>query len=429
MAVIAGALQERGHRVEQFDLLSAGGELSFLEELVDDFRPEFVCLSLRNLDNVDSLSGVREWYLDRDREVVRTLRRLTAVPIILGGAAFSLMPEAVLDYLKADYGIVGEGERALCELLERLAAGRPVPERLIRGEPIPEGRDFGSPVFTERLRAFYFDESGIAGLQTKRGCPYGCVYCSYPELEGHRFRYRPVETVVEEIAGIVDQAGPLTLFFVDSVFNDPGGYHLELAEAILRRSVKVQWSAFFRPDGISRGELALLQRSGLFALELGSDALTEPTLAGLGKGFTLDDIFATHDNCRALGLAVAHYIIFGGPGETDATLDEGLRNLDRLEQGVIFPFSGLRLLPGTRLYRRALREGVITSETSLLQPVYYFSPAIDPAAMNRRIAAACKGRRERLFPPAEAFSRMAVMRRFGSKGLLWDKLIASSSGS
>jgi radical SAM superfamily enzyme len=177
---------------------------------------------------------------------------------------------------------------------------------------------------------------------------------------------------------------------------------------------------------LSRKDLKLMQRSGLFAVESGSDALTETTLKGLGKGFSLDDIFTTHDICRELNLPIAHYLIFGGPLETTGTLAEGLKNLDRLDGGIIFLFSGLRILPGTNLCQQALREGVITLETSLLRPTYYFSPEIDSKTMNREISAACKGRRQRLFPPDEALKRMQVMQRFGFKGLLWDRLIQTS---
>jgi lipid biosynthesis B12-binding/radical SAM protein len=429
MAVVAGALAARGHQVEQFDLLAAGKEaLGLLEKQVEDQSPDFVCLSLRNLDNVDSLSGTKEWYLDRDRDLVAQLRKLTRAPIIVGGAAFSLMPEEILDYLKADYGVVGEGEKALGDLLEELSDDRRSgkdPGRLVYGERVEDGREFGRPLFSEKLQKFYRQKCGIIGLQTKRGCPHSCVYCSYPALEGRVLRHRPVGLVADEIEQLLSDGELETLFFVDSVFNDAEGVYLHLAEELIRRSLKVRWSAFFRPAGLTRDNLKLLQRAGLFALEMGTDALTEPTLAGLGKGFSLDEIFQTHDNCRSLGLAVAHYLIFGGPGETPTTLKTGLKNLDRLAGGVIFPFSGLRIIPETSLYHRALREEVVAADTSLLKPVYYFSPEIDPSFMNREIAAACHGHRERLFPPADAFVRMAVMRRFGVSGLLWDQLLSS----
>jgi hypothetical protein len=116
-------------------------------------------------------------------------------------------------------------------------------------------------------------------------------------------------------------------------------------------------------------------------------------------------------------------MMFGGPDETETTLKEGLDNIAKLENCVVFAFSGIRILPGTGLHARAVREGILTATDSLLKPVYYFSPKIDPAKMNARIESAFHGRRDRIFPPSAGQIRMAAMNRFGYRGLMWDKLI------
>ncbi|MEA1922574.1 MAG: lipid biosynthesis B12-binding/radical SAM protein [Pseudomonadota bacterium] len=422
MAVVAGALDKSGHQVEQFDLLAAETESRTLESTIREFGPDFICLSLRNIDNTDSFSGADAWYLEEARQTVINIRNLTTVPLIVGGPAFSLMPEAILDYLKADYGVIGEGEEALPRLLNELSTGGS-PPALVKGTRPLDGNEFATPQFHPELLNFYQNRSGIANLQSKRGCPHRCCYCTYPELEGRTFRRRPAGAVVDDIERLQKDHGIKTLFFVDSVFNESQGHHLAVSEEILRRAIDIKWCAFFRPAGLNREDLKLMQKAGLFALELGSDAVTDTTLQGLNKGFSFADIRLTHEACLSLNLPTAHYIIFGGPEETPKTLHEGLANLDQLTGSVIFAFSGLRILPGTQLYQRALKDNVISETTSLLRPIYYFSPQIDPSAMNKAIAAACQGHRERLFPPPEALERMTIMRRFGFKGLLWDQLI------
>lgn len=425
MAVVAGALKQTGHQVEQFDLLAAEAENQTLESTIREFDPDFICLSLRNIDNTDSFSGDDGWYLEEARQTIKNIRSLTTVPLIVGGPAFSLMPEAILGYLKADYGIIGEGEKALPQLLNDLIAGDS-PASLIKGSHSLNGEEFATPNFHPELLDFYQARSGMANLQSKRGCPHRCSYCTYPELEGRTFRRRPAETVVDDIERLQKDHGIKTLFFVDSVFNESQGHHLAIAEEILRRSLEIKWSAFFRPSGLELKDLKLMQRAGLFALELGSDALTDKTLKGLNKGFSFTDIRATHKACLELKLPAAHYIIFGGPEETPETLQEGLANLDHLDGSVVFAFSGLRILPGTQIYQQALKERIISPTTSLLRPIYYFSPEIDQETMNQQIAKACKGRRERLFPPSDALQRLQIMQRFGFKGLLWDQLIKQS---
>jgi lipid biosynthesis B12-binding/radical SAM protein len=422
MAVIAGALTKIGHRVEQLDMLATAADTGQLRQTINQFNPDFICLSLRNIDNVDSISGAAGWFLEQSRSIVNDIRVLTKAPLIIGGPAFSLMPEEILNYLQADYGVVGEGEAALPQLIADIAAGKH-PQTIVKGETPLTGDQFATPQFQPELLNFYQERSGIANLQTKRGCPHRCSYCTYPQLEGHAFRRRSADSVADDIEHLVNTYNIETLFFVDSVFNDDQEHHLEIAEEILRRSLKIRWSAFFRPAGMSLNDLKLMQRSGLFAVESGSDAITDPTLKGLAKGFQLDDIFTTHNICRELKLPIAHYLIFGGPNETPETLVEGLENLNRLDDGVIFLFSGLRILPGTRLHKTAIKEGILSAETSLLRPTYYFSPNIDSEIMNRQLLAACKGHRKRLFPPEDALQRMQIMQRFGFKGLLWDQLL------
>jgi hypothetical protein len=175
---------------------------------------------------------------------------------------------------------------------------------------------------------------------------------------------------------------------------------------------------------LGRPELALLKRAGLHAAELGTDAASDATLAGIDKGFTFDDVHAVNAACVAERIPAAHFIIFGGPDETMATVQEGLANIAALEHCVVFAFSGIRILPGTRMLARAIADGVIAAGSPLLKPVYYFSPQLDHDAMNAAILKGFQGRRDRIFPPSEGQVRMAVMQRFGFRGILWDRLIA-----
>jgi len=424
MAVIAGALDRAGHRLRQFDFLAAGQSEAALQAALEEFAPEYVCLSLRNIDNVDSFDGEDGWYLARARALVDRVREVTKAPLIVGGPAFSIMPEAILNYLGADYGVVGEGERVVVEMLADLAAGRPVPR--LGGETGSglAGAEMAAPLLVPELVEFYRERSGMANLQTKRGCPFHCAYCTYPGLEGKRFRCRPPEAVVDDIERMQAEHGIESLFFTDSIFNDPAGHYLQVAEEILRRNVKLRWSAFFRPQGLDRPELALLKQSGLYALELGTDAASDATLQGLAKGFDFAEVEAVNRACVAEELPCAHFVIFGGPGETVATVAEGLANLARLENTVVFAFSGIRLLSKSPLHAQAIREGLVTADQSLIKPLYYYAPGLDREAMHAAIEDSFRGRRDRIFPPSEGQKRMAVMHNFGFRGLLWDQLIS-----
>jgi lipid biosynthesis B12-binding/radical SAM protein len=420
LAVIAAALANAGHKVEQFDFLASGESEELLAEIVAAFAPDYVCVSIRNLDNCDSLSST--CYPEIAKRLVAVVRQGTGAAVIVGGPAFSIMPEELLEYTGADYGVVGEGERTVCELIRDLSDGKAVP-RLSRGEGLLHGDEMGAPLYSEQMIRFYMERSGMINLQTKRGCPHGCIYCSYPSLEGTGYRCREPQAVVDDLERIKRDHGVESFFFTDSVFNDDDGHYLAIAEEIIRRELNVRWCCYMRPQGVTVRELALMKRAGLYAVELGTDAASDTTLRSLGKGFTFADALEANRACVAERLPCAHFVMFGGPGETMATVAEGLKNLEQLEHTVVFAFSGIRIFPGTPLLARAVKDGLVAEGASLREPVYYLSPAVDAREMNDLILESFKNRRDRVFPPSAGQEKLAVMHRFGYRGLLWDSLI------
>ncbi len=428
MAIIAGALVAAGHAVVQYDFLAAGESEEALTDAVADFSPDCICLSLRNIDNVDSFAMEDAWYLSQAKELLAVVRSKSAAPVIVGGSAFTIMPEAILDYIGAEYGVIGEGEEIICSLVDALAKGDNI-SRLTNGQLTPlTAKQMVSPRYDQDIINYYQKESGQINLQTKRGCPHKCVYCTYPSLEGNRFRPQDFTAVVDDIEKVQRDFGISSFFFTDSVFNDAKGLYLQFTEELIRRDLGITWTGFFRPQGFGREELRLMKRSGLYALELGTDAGCDTTLKGLQKGFSFDDVLEVNNACIAEKIPAAHYIMFGGPDESYDTVSEGLRNVEQIETNVVFAFSGLRVLPGTELHQRAIAENIVAADNSLLMPAYYFSPHIEVEKMNEMILDTFKKRREWIFPPSEGQKRLSVMRRFGYRGLLWDTLVSFEPG-
>ncbi|MFP4658030.1 MAG: lipid biosynthesis B12-binding/radical SAM protein [Desulfonatronovibrionaceae bacterium] len=424
LGVLQRALARNGHAAYIFDPLAQNSGGSSLREVIRDWEPEFIAVSLRNIDNVDSYSCTDNWYVQKARDLTAEAQE-NGCPVIIGGPGFSLLAEEILEYTGADHGVIGEGEKSLPWLVSKLSRGEHCPRLISSFElfgRIP-GPEISGADIDEHLAGHYLQASGILNLQSKRGCNFCCAYCPYPALEPGGPRKRGVKEVAGEMAEMQARFRPELFFFVDSVFNDPGGHHLELAEEILRQGIEVSWSAFFHPAETGIEELKLLQRAGLKCIELGTDASTDQTLQGLNKSFGMDTVFSFQEKCTRLKLPCAHFVIFGGPGEDMDTVREGIDNLNRLDKCVVFPFSGIRILKHTPLHDRAVHEGLLDPETPLLRPIFYFSPGIDPQAMNRELEKGFAGRGDRIFPPAQSADRIKVMRGFGYKGVLWDRLI------
>ncbi|TIH15799.1 lipid biosynthesis B12-binding/radical SAM protein [Marinifilum sp. JC120] len=420
MSVIAGALHADGHEVIQYDMLAAGNSLKHLRKSLTDAAPDYAGISIRNVDNVDSFTSHTNKYIHKAKLIVDTIKE-TGIPVIAGGAGFSLLPEEILEYTGADYGIVGEGERKMVELIHRLEQNKKTSQIYGRVKGIP-GNAIPVPRWSPELLRYYLAESGVINVQTKRGCEHRCAYCTYPYLEGRKMRLRPVNEIADELEMLCGY-GADNVFFTDSVLNDRGGHYLLLADEIVRRKIKISWCGFFQPGPIEQDEIALLKRSGLQAMEVGTDATSDATLKGLHKSFNFAEVMEFNNKCVQQRIPCAHFVIFGGPGETMETVREGIENMNYLRSCVVFPFSGIRLHEGTPLFTRAVKEGLIRPDQSLLEPFYYFSPGLDKDEMNAALIQGFKKRRDRLFPPDEGQQRINIMKKFGFRGILWDQLI------
>jgi len=410
MAIISSAMKENGFDVQQFDSLVEGeNHLKSLKSNILDFNPDVIGISIRNIDNVDSLSTGGGWYLNHVKDLISKIRTLTHAPVIIGGPAFSIMPEKILAYTGADYGVIGEGEKALPNLIREISLGKK-PDSIVNGNSSRIcGTDFFKPDYTPELTDYYLSESGMLNYQTKRGCPHRCNYCSYPVIEGRQFRYQEPEFVAESILELKSKFKTDTLFFTDSVFNDIGGHYLKVAEEIIRKECNIKWAGYFRPHNMSLKDLKLLKRSGLYAMEVGSDAACDQTLAGINKRFSFSDVLSFNKISVEAEIPTANFFMFGGPSETNETIKESLHNIEMLEKCAVFVFSGIRILPQTDLETIALNEGIIDKDLDLLKPYYYLSPHIDKPTMEHQILKSFSKRKDRIFPPEDGQARLAAM--------------------
>ncbi|OQW96452.1 MAG: lipid biosynthesis B12-binding/radical SAM protein, partial [Verrucomicrobia bacterium A1] len=411
LSMIAAAIERAGHEVFQFDFLQHGESVDALIAAIREQKPELVGISIRNIDTTNFFREKR--YIDGVKAVVARIREATNARIVLGGSGFSIMPEEILREVGADYGVVGEGESLIADFVTGAAKGEYPSERLLRSEPHLRGGEIPSASYDRGMLDFYLKGGSLASVQTKRGCTHRCAYCSYPVLEGATIREREPAAVVGDIRGLVERHGVKYVFFTDSVFNDDAGHFRAVVDELQKSGPRVPWTAFFKPGGLDDAVIEQMKETGLKAAELGSDASTDTTLRALGKSFLFKDVIECNDQFQRHGVATAHYFMFGGPGETPATVAEGIENLKRLQKTVIFVFMGIRILPGTTLAEIALRDGVIQPDQSLLDPVYYIAPAVDRKWMEEALTKGFEGQRHIVFPPDSFDNALRLLHKMG----------------
>lgn len=424
LAYLAGPMVQAGHSLSVLDLCFEQDPEAALSAALGTHRPGAVIISLRNLDNV-TWPGSRS-YLPGLRVIVEACRSCGAV--IVGGSGFSLMPLEVLAAVGADYGVAGEGEEVLPLLLACIESGADpssLPGVVVAGAPAFVPPRLISRICTPERSLFnvarYHSEGGMANVQTKRGCPFSCTYCTYPHLEGRVMRLRPVDEILAEIRTLVHDFGVSYLYFVDDIFNYPPAFASELCRAMAAEKLPVNWSAFINPDFITRQLMEEMLVAGCDAVEFGSDSGSPQMLKNLHKSFTVEDLRMASGLCREMGVDFAHYMLFGGPGETRETILASFALMDELEPTAVITMSGIRIYPNTALQRTAIDEGVIQESTSLLEPVFYISPAVRDCFAELITSEAMK-RRNWIVPGLEVNASSAMLdaiRLFKVRGPLW----------
>ncbi len=415
VACVAAALDAAGYDVRVLDLCFARRPLDAARRAARDFRPDVIGLSVRNIDNSD-LVALRH-YTPEASGILGALRESApGARVIAGGAAFGVAPASLFEELGVDYAVAGDGERATVAIMDSLAAGRApgaIPGVVRRdggrialtpaggGATLRTSRDDspGTPLDGSLdtsldslpathmhrwldLRA-YERRGGTVPIQTKRGCVFKCVYCTYLNVEGWGYRLRDPEAVVDEMAELVREARVRNFEFVDSTFNSPPRHAAAVCEAIVRRGLEVKLDTTnFTPASVPPYLLEPMRRAGFRWLGITAESASDSVLEKLGKGFDAERVHRVAEDVERAGMGVLWIFLVGGPGETRETLAETLRFAAwRMSRGdAVYLTVGLRIYPGTLLQRTAIEEGVIAADDPLLLPRFYFSSTLDMEA-------------------------------------------------
>lgn len=424
---VAGAITER-HPVCIMDL-NAQDDGNALAKVVEGFAPEVVGVSIRNVDTTDTTRPYG--FLLKYKELTKAIRAQTSASLVLGGSGFTIFPGPMMRELKADYGIIGEGER-LSLLLDALENGEEAPP--IPGLVTPYTKAVVPPPWPGKITRkfdpslphveFYLKRGAMLNLQTKRGCGFNCIYCTYPCIEGRGLRlFDPEE--VGQTARRLQETGASYIFVTDAAFNSSGAHSIAVAKAFKKAGVSIPWGAFFAPVNIDRDYFRILADAGLKHVEFGSESLSDPVLKAYRKPFRAENVFQAHAAAVEAGLHVAHYLLLGGPGENSDTVNETLERLEQLVKCALFLFCGMRIYPQTELYDLARHDRQVNDKRNLLEPAFYQSPRIESGEVVARVRQHAKGRLNWVIGDGgEPVARiLAKMHARGHTGPLWEHLI------
>jgi len=425
LAYIAAALNKNQNDYHLLDLCFVQDYEASIKSAIDSFQPDVIALSFRNVDNVSYPNYVS--YLPFYRQVVQAVRKQSRVPIVVGGSGFSLMPDEILRYLNADFGIAGEGEVSFVELINKLdrkdyIQDSPKPAIVDNQHRITEDLDhFSIPDRSGFDNEAYLKWGGMGNVQTKRGCPFRCIYCSYPIIEGKQVRLRDPELICDEIETMLDQ-NITNLFFVDNAFNYPMDHARSICQGIVSRKLGMKWSCYANPKYVTAALIERMLAAGCTGVEFGSDAANGTMLENLSKDFSVDDLRNASTICQQSGMSFCHSLLLGGPGETMETVHQTFDTILDTSPTAVICMIGIRIFPNTRLSAIATEEGIVGADTDFLKPVFYLSPAIENDILTF-IEEFSKKNPTWIFPGLNINMNVELqkkLRRFGVKGPLWE---------
>ncbi|MEN6320121.1 MAG: radical SAM protein [Syntrophaceae bacterium] len=377
---VAVAARNAGHEVKLVDLMTEKDDQSSLRNAVAVFNPEIIGISIRNIDD-QNMENPR-FLLEQVKKVVAECRNISRVPIILGGAGYSIFPESALSYLEADIGIQGEGEIVFPLLLDRIERGDD-----ISGSPgvyLPGSGLQGKRIFEKNLDQLPPSDPHILSLsatdkqeywmplQTRRGCPMGCSYCSTATIEGRTIRKRSPEYIIKEIISHVG-VGFQRFYFVDNTFNIPDTYAKEICRKIIESRLALSWRCIIYPWRLDKELIHLMAEAGCTEVSLGFESGCEQILRNMNKRYSCDDVRQTSDMLRDAGIKRLGFLLLGGPGETRESVQESLAFADSLNLDALKITIGIRIYPYTALAKIAEKEGLIIPEDNLLFPTFYIA--------------------------------------------------------
>lgn len=275
--------------------------------------------------------------------------RSRGIPVVLGGMHPSTLPEEAK--IHADAVVIGEAESTWPLLLEDLSRGDLKP--FYRQEKITPLRNMAVPRRELLDRARYLVPDTV---QTTRGCPHACSFCTVSQFFGRRFRFRPVEEVISEVKAL---EGEVIAFVDDNIIGNPS-YAKRLFRALA--PLKIKWFSQGSLN-IARDEdlLRLAAESGCIGLFIGFESLSPDSLAAVGKSFNkVEEYSAAIKRIHDHGIAIEGAFIFGFDEDDDSIFERTVRfaqenRLEAAQFGILTPF------PGTPLRQKLEKERRILS--------------------------------------------------------------------
>lgn len=371
LATVHALAVKEGFTSRVRDSVALGESYEQFYAAVDDFAPDVVVLETATPSIVNDL------------EVARRLVREGRVLVMTGIHGELEQSEFLRREWAIDYVIYGEYERPCVDLLHALASGdrtqlHQVSSLLYRvgdlvmknpAEALPPLDELPWPERDQLPAANYFDQAG--GLErpqlqinTTRGCPYGCIFCVWPQMvyRGHSYRRREPKDVVDEIAANLTKVSYSSFYVDDDTFNIDRRHVLAFARELQARSLTyLPWGAMCRADLMDEEILSELKAAGIHTVKYGVESADQAVLDAIDKRIQIDKIVDNVALTKAFGIRVHLTFTFGHPSDTEESIEKTIELAAELPADSV-QFSIATPFPGTKMYDLFRERGWLVAQ-------------------------------------------------------------------
>jgi radical SAM superfamily enzyme YgiQ (UPF0313 family) len=381
-AYLAGYLQEKGEPIEVLFRPSNRSERKeFVENII---RKKPVIVALGGL--FPELEEIREWI-----ELFSLVQR--NFPIVIGGQMVSPTPELAMEKAKADFGVIGEGEIVLHELVLALrthsdiskiggliirtdtgflktGAGKIIEDLSLLPKipfdlfPQEEWLPIGEWYCQNIPQAHWYYSDRVIPVHGGRGCPYRCNFCYHHSKP----RFRPIPDMIAEAKDALILYRGNYLYFGDDLVISTPERAKQLVEELSKNKLEVSYHISTRFDILSKLDdnlLTQIKKSGCRAMGIGVESGSDRILKIIGKNCTSADIIAQLKRLKDVGIIPTLSIMIGQYTETKEDVEQSIKLMQtvvRENPHINFAFTITTPFPGSRLYELIFKKGLLQNE-------------------------------------------------------------------
>lgn len=310
--------------------------------------------------------------------IISIVRRINPkIKIIVGGAIISSDPETAMNVLGADIGVIGEGEKTMCDLASALNSGacidavpgiifwqNGVLKRSCNRHEIVDINNLPFMDFEGLAYSEWLETTNHAGiLHSARSCPFQCTFCF--KSTGNKYRQRSLDSVFDEIDYQLEKYNIKSLMFSDELFATNKKRVIDFCNRI--KQYNIPWGTSLRVEQIETDLLRLMKDSGCSGIGTGLESADPGILKSMRKKVTVAQIEKALDVFANSDVAMLGNLIFGDAGETKDTVNTTLDLWKKYNQRTYINLGIVATYPGTQIYEYACQNGIITDKEKYLK--------------------------------------------------------------